>query len=224
LAAIMSWVQAANSLSSDDIFDEDADEIYIAQKEWNSTMKKRLKEGYRDGIEAGKELALQEGFNLGYRQGAELMVTCGQFRGTLSALLSWCQLNGHDSALSKINHLLDVVGKHEKDMLKYLNSTQEQPHLGDILDFVQDMDLSDTAPSGTECDAVKTGKDEHTDSSGKACCINNGKDDSLQSECSTAKFCTDVGQPTLTWVKEQTVCLVEQLGLSLEMLHHVQQL
>ncbi|XP_013811188.1 protein YAE1 homolog [Apteryx mantelli] len=219
----MSWVQVAISRSSEDIFDEDADEIYIAQKEWNSAMKKRLKEGYRDGIEAGKELALQEGFNQGYRQGAELMVTCGQFRGTLNALLSWCHLNGHDSALSKINHLLDVVGKREDDVLKYLNSTQEQSHLGDILDFVQDMDLSDTAPAGTECDAVKAGKYEHIGSSGKTSCRNNGKDDSLQSECSKA-ICTDPEKPTLAWVKEQTVWLVEQLGLSLDMLHHVQQL
>uniref|UniRef100_A0A8C7EAV3 Uncharacterized protein n=1 Tax=Nothoprocta perdicaria TaxID=30464 RepID=A0A8C7EAV3_NOTPE len=55
-------------------------------------------------------------------------------------------------------------------------------------------------------------------------CRNSGKDDSLQSMCSQAKFCTDAGQPTLAWVKEQTLCLVEQLGSSLEMLHHVQQL
>ncbi|XP_062425559.1 protein YAE1 homolog [Rhea pennata] len=220
----MSWVQVAISQSSEDIFDEDADEICIAQKEWNSTMKKRLKEGYSDGIEAGKELALQEGFNQGYRQGAELMVTCGQFRGTLNALLSWCHLNGHDSALNKINHLLDVVGKYEEDVLKYLNSIQDQPHLGGILDFVQDMDLSDTASAGTECDAVKAGKYVHIGNSGKTCCSNNGKDDSLQSECIKAKFCTDSERPTLAWVKEQTVWLVEQLGLSLDMLHHVQQL
>ncbi|KFV83647.1 Yae1 domain-containing protein 1, partial [Struthio camelus australis] len=221
--AVMSWVQVAISQSSEDIFDEDADEIYLAQKEWNSTMKKRLKEGYRDGIEAGKELALQEGFNQGYRQGAELMVTCGQFRGTLNALLSWCHLNGHDSALSKINHLLDVIGKHEDDMLKYLNSIQEQSHLGDILDFVQDMDLSDTAPAGTECNAVKAGKYGHNGSAGKIC-RNNGKGDCLQSDCSKAKLCTDPERLTLAWVKEQTVWLVEQLGLSLDILHHVQQL
>ncbi|XP_025977211.1 protein YAE1 homolog [Dromaius novaehollandiae] len=221
----MSWVKVAVSQSSEDIFDEDADEIYIAQKEWNSTMKKRSKEGYRDGIEAGKELALQEGFNQGYRQGAELMVTCGQFRGTLNALLSWCHLNGHDSSLSKINHLLDVVGKHEEDVLKYLNSLQEQPHLGDILDFVQDMDLSDTAPAGTDCDATKAGKYEHTGSSGKTCCRNKGKDDSLQSERSKAKFGTNPERlETLAWVKEQTMWLIEQLGLSLDMLHHIQQL
>lgn len=42
-----------------------------------------LQEGYRDGIEAGKELALQTGFNQGYRHGAKLMITCGQFKGIL---------------------------------------------------------------------------------------------------------------------------------------------
>uniref|UniRef100_A0A8C0FU47 YAE1 maturation factor of ABCE1 n=1 Tax=Bubo bubo TaxID=30461 RepID=A0A8C0FU47_BUBBB len=169
----MSWVQVAVSRSSEDIFDEDADEMYLLQKEWNSTMKKRLKEGYRDGIEAGKELALQEGFNQGYRHGAELMVTCGQFRGTLNALLSWCHSNGRDSALSKINNLLDVVGKHEEDVLKYLNSTDQQPHLGYILDSVQDMDLNDTAPAGTVYSEVKAGKHEDVDSSGGNVCGNN---------------------------------------------------
>ncbi|XP_075601468.1 protein YAE1 homolog isoform X2 [Balearica regulorum gibbericeps] len=169
----MSWVQVAVSRSNEDIFDEDADEMYLLQKEWNSTMKKRLKEGYRDGIEAGKELALQEGFNQGYRHGAELMATCGQFRGTLNALLSWCHLNGHDSALSKINNLLDVIGKHEEDVLKYLNSIEQQPDLGHILDSVQDMDLNHTDPAGTEYNEVKAGKHEDGGSSGENICRNN---------------------------------------------------
>ncbi|NXT95789.1 YAED1 protein, partial [Anhinga rufa] len=224
ITAVMSWVQAAVSRSNEDIFDEDADEMYLLQKEWNSTMKRRLKEGYRDGIEAGKELALQEGFNQGYRHGAELMVTCGQFRGTLNALLSWCRFNGHDSALSKITNLLDVIGKHEEDVLKYLNSFEQQPHLGHILDSVQDMDLNDTAPAGTEYGKVKAGKHEDVHSSGEKICSNNGEVGSLQPECSKAKLCTDPERSTLAWVKEQTVWLVEQLGLSLDILHHVQQL
>ncbi|XP_064524222.1 protein YAE1 homolog isoform X2 [Pseudopipra pipra] len=169
----MSWVQAAVSRSNEDIFDEDADEMYLLQKEWNSTMKKRLKEGYRDGVEAGKELALQKGFNEGYRHGAELMITCGQFKGTLNALLSWCRFNGHDSALSKINNLLDVVGKHEEDVLKYLNSTEEQPHLRHVLDSVEDMDLNHTASAGTEHKEVKDGKQEDGGSSGENICRNN---------------------------------------------------
>ncbi|NWR17753.1 YAED1 protein, partial [Emberiza fucata] len=219
--AIMSWVQVAVSQSSEDIFDEDADEMYLLQKEWNSTMKKRLKEGYRDGIEAGKELALQTGFNQGYRHGAELMITCGQFKGTLNALLSWCHFNGHDSALSMINNLLDVVGKHEDDVLKYLNSTEEQPHLGHILDSVQDMDLNHTA--GLEYREVKDGKhNDCSSSSGENICRNNCEVGSLQSECS--KFSTDPEKSTLAWVKMQTVWLVEQLGLPLDVLRHVQQL
>ncbi|NWW44359.1 YAED1 protein, partial [Pedionomus torquatus] len=222
IAAAMSWVQAAVSRSSEDIFDEDADEMYLLQKEWNSTMKQRLKEGYRDGVEAGKELALQEGFNQGYRRGAELMVTCGQFRGTLNALLSWCHLNGHDSALSKINNLLDVIGKHEEDVVKYLNSTELQPHLGQILDCVQDMDLNQTPPSGTEHDEVQAGKHNDICSFGENVCQNNGKVCSLQ--CSKAKLYTDPERSTLAWVKKQTVWLVEQLGLSLDILHHIQQL
>ncbi|XP_062368260.1 protein YAE1 homolog isoform X2 [Cinclus cinclus] len=220
----MSWVQVAVSQSSEDVFDEDADEMYLLQKEWNSAMKKRLKEGYRDGIEAGKELALQTGFNQGYRQGAELMITCGQFKGTLNALLSWCHFNGHDSALSMINNLLDVVGKHEDDVLKYLNSTEEQqqPHLGHILDSIQDMDLNHTA--GTEYKEVEDGKHKDSGSSSKNICRNNGEAGSWQSECSKANLCTDPEKSALAWVKKQTVWLVEQLGLSLDVLHHVQQL
>ncbi|NXO61830.1 YAED1 protein, partial [Phainopepla nitens] len=220
--AVMSWVKVAVSQSSEDIFDEDADEMCLLQKEWNSTMKKRLKEGYREGVEAGKELALQTGFNQGYRHGAELLFTCGQFKGTLNALLSWCHFNGHDAALSTINNLLDVVGKHEDDVFKYLNSTEEQPHVGHILDSVQDMDLNHTA--GTEYKDVKDGKNEDCGSSSENICMNNGEVGSLQSECSNANLCTDPEKSTLAWVKKQTVWLVEQLGLSLDVLHHVQQL
>ncbi|NXJ65793.1 YAED1 protein, partial [Rostratula benghalensis] len=221
ITAVMSWARVAASQSGEDIFDEDADEMYLLQKEWNITMKKRLKEGYRDGIEAGRELALQEGFNQGYRCSAELMVTCGQFRGTLNALLCWCRLNGHDSALSKINNLLDVIGKHEEDVLKYLNSI-EQPHLGQILDSVQDMDLNHMSPGETEHDEVEAGKHKDVCSFGENVCKNNGEVCSLQ--CSKTKLCTHPERPTLAWVKKQTIWLVEQLGLSLDILHHIQQL
>ncbi|NXA14952.1 YAED1 protein, partial [Sapayoa aenigma] len=222
--AVMSWVQAAVSRSSEEIFDEDGDEMYLLQKEWNSTMKRRLKDGYREGVEAGKELALQKGFNQGYRHGAELMITCGQFKGTLNALLSWCHFNGHDSALSKINNLLDVVAKHEEDVLKYLNSVEEQPHLGHILDSVEDMDLNHTASAGTEYKEVQHRRREGGGSSGENICRNDSEAGSLQSEYSKANPCTDPERSTLAWVKKQTVWLVEQLGLSLDILHHVQQL
>lgn len=39
----MSWVQSAVSQANGDVFDEDADEMGIAQKEWKSTMEKRVR-------------------------------------------------------------------------------------------------------------------------------------------------------------------------------------
>lgn len=38
-------------------------------------------DGFRDGIDAGKEASLQQGFNLGYREGADKMKAIGQFKG-----------------------------------------------------------------------------------------------------------------------------------------------
>lgn len=117
-----------------------------------------------------------------------------------------------------------MVGKHEEDVLKYLNSIEQQPHLGHILDSVQDMDLNHTAPAGTEYHEVKAGKHKDVGSSGENICRNSGEVGSLQSEYSKAKLCADPERSTLAWVKKQTVWLVEQLGLSLDILHHVQQL
>ncbi|CAM4592386.1 protein YAE1 homolog [Lepidochelys kempii] len=223
----MSWVKAAVSRPSEDVFDEDADELHLVQKEWKSTMEKRVKEGYRDGVEAGKELSLQQGFNRGYKQGAELMMTCGQLKGILSALLSWCHLNGQISALlSKINNLLAEVGKYEKCVLKYMTSISAQPHLGELLDSVQDMDLSHTIPVENEFDATETGRlCENESELSENCCRSNGGADSLQSDSwKRTKEHTHSERPTLAWLKEETACLGEQLGLSLDILQHVQQL
>lgn len=146
------------------------------------------------------------------------------FPSLFSALLSWCHLNGHDSALRKINNLLEVIGKHEEDLLKCLNSVQLQPNVGDILDSIQDMDLSHIAPAGVDCSEVKAEKYGHVGSSDENCCRNNGEDVSLQFDCNREKLFTDPDKSTLAWVKKQTVWLVEQLGLSLDILHHIQQL
>lgn len=143
-----------------------------------------------------------------------------------SALLSWCHLNRHDSALlSKINDLLDAVGKYEEHVLKCLNSVHPQPHLGELLDSVQDMDLSCTIPAEEEFNGTKS---ERPCGSGatfsESCCRSNGEADSVQSEnCQTKKH-GDSESPTLAWVKEQTVCLIQQLGLSWDILQLIQQL
>lgn len=116
-----------------------------------------------------------------------------------------------------------MVGKHEEDILKYLNSIEQQPHIGQILDSVQDMDLNHTAPAGTECNEDKTRKHEDIGSFGGNICRSNGEVGSLQPD-GKAELFTDPERSTLAWVKKQTIWLVEQLGLSLGIVHHVQQL
>ncbi|XP_062971208.1 protein YAE1 homolog isoform X2 [Cynocephalus volans] len=98
----MSWVRAAASVrgpgNEGDVFDEEADESLLVQREWRSQMQRRVKEGYRDGIDAGKAVALQQGFNQGYKEGAEVIINYGQLRGTLrredSELNYGYELNG----------------------------------------------------------------------------------------------------------------------------------
>ncbi|XP_074844188.1 protein YAE1 homolog [Carettochelys insculpta] len=223
----MSWVQAAVSRPSEDVFDEDADELHLVQKEWKSTMEKRVKEGYRDGVEAGKELSLQQGFNQGYTQGAEMMMTCGQLKGTLSALLSWCHLSGQVSAfLSKINNLLDAAGKYEECVLKYMDAITPQPSVGELLDSVQDMDLSHTIPAENMCDRTAARRlCENESELSENSYIGYGRADSLQSDsCRRIKEHKNSERPTLAWLKEETVSLGDQLGLPLHILQHIQQL
>ncbi|XP_055149339.1 protein YAE1 homolog isoform X2 [Symphalangus syndactylus] len=92
----MSWVQAASLIQGPgdkgDVFDEEADESLLAQREWQSHMQRRVKEGYRDGIDAGKAVTLQQGFNQGYKEGAEVILNYGRLRGTLRKSTDWSLL------------------------------------------------------------------------------------------------------------------------------------
>uniref|UniRef100_A0A2K6ULR4 YAE1 maturation factor of ABCE1 n=1 Tax=Saimiri boliviensis boliviensis TaxID=39432 RepID=A0A2K6ULR4_SAIBB len=89
----MSWVQAASSVrgpgDEGDVFDEEADESLLVQREWQSHMQRRVKEGYRDGVDAGKAVTLQQGFNQGYKEGAEVILNYGRLRGTLRKSTAW---------------------------------------------------------------------------------------------------------------------------------------
>ncbi|XP_053782244.1 protein YAE1 homolog isoform X3 [Desmodus rotundus] len=181
-------------------------------------------EGYRDGLEAGKAVTLQQGFNQGYKEGAEIIMNYGQLRGTLSALLSWCHLHNNSSALiSKINNLLDAVDQCEEHVLKHLKSITPQPHVVDLLDSIQDMDLCHVVPAEKKIDEAK---DERL-------CENNAEfnktcSKSLNgvgcSKCYGTQEHTRSENPSLTWILEQTASLVKQLGVSVDILQYLKQL
>lgn len=53
VASVMSWVQAATPVSSHgeegDVFDEEADESLLVQREWRNHMQRRVKVKLRGG-------------------------------------------------------------------------------------------------------------------------------------------------------------------------------
>ncbi|XP_003406944.1 protein YAE1 homolog [Loxodonta africana] len=226
----MSWVQAAGLVGcpgdEGDVFDEEADESLLVQREWRNHMHRRVQEGYRDGVDAGKAIALQQGFNQGYKEGAEVIINYGQLRGTLSALLSWCHLHGNSSALiSKINNLLDAVGQCEEYVLKHLKSITPQPRVVDLLDSIQDMDLCHVVPAEEKIDEAKDERFcENNAEFNKNCSESPSGIDCSYLECCRAQQHAHPESPSLTWILEQTASLVKQLGISVEVLQHLKQL
>ncbi|KAF8624320.1 hypothetical protein AX15_005949 [Amanita polypyramis BW_CC] len=68
----------------------EADLNIVRENEWSRIATNFTNTGYREGITAGKESALQEGFDAGFAQvGAPLGRELGTFRGVASALVSF---------------------------------------------------------------------------------------------------------------------------------------
>ncbi|KAJ8778677.1 protein YAE1 homolog isoform X1 [Balaenoptera ricei] len=226
----MSWFRAAPLAQGPgeegDVFDEEADESVLVHREWRSHMQRRVKEGYRDGIDAGKAVTLQQGFNQGYKEGAEVIINYGQLRGTLSALLSWCHLHDNSAALiSKINNLLDAVGQCEEYVLRHLKSITPQPHVVDLLDSIQDMDLCHIAPAEEKIDEAKDERFyENNAEFNKNCSKNLSGVDCSSLKCCRTQERAHSENPSLTWILEQTASLVKQLGVSIDILQHLKQL
>ncbi|XP_059840572.1 OTU deubiquitinase with linear linkage specificity a [Hypanus sabinus] len=136
----------------DDVFDEEADELRLPRNEWTLCMGNRLKEGYRDGLNAGRESTLQQGFNKGYQEGVKKMLIPGQMRGLLSALLSWCHLNKNDpNLLSKVNQLLEVATQQEEVIFRNLSLPTKETNVSDVTECIEDMGL-DTGPEQPDRD------------------------------------------------------------------------
>ncbi|XP_051878585.1 OTU deubiquitinase with linear linkage specificity a [Pristis pectinata] len=110
-------------------------------------------EGYRDGLNAGRESTLQHGFNKGYQEGVRKMLIPGQMKGLLSALLSWCHLNKNDpNLLSKVNQLLDVATQQEELIFRNLTSPPRETNVSDVIECIEDMGL-DGGPGQPDMDS-----------------------------------------------------------------------
>ncbi|KAL8585826.1 hypothetical protein ACOMHN_065176 [Nucella lapillus] len=72
----------------DDIFDDQLEEEYIAEKDWRKTENDIRKTGYRLGLGAGEEETIQQGFDAGYRAAVNMGFALGRLKGCISAILS----------------------------------------------------------------------------------------------------------------------------------------
>ncbi|KAM4689614.1 protein YAE1 homolog [Discoglossus pictus] len=207
----MSWMQAAMERQDrDEVFDEEGDEMSLLQRDWSLSMEKRLKEGFREGIDAGKETSLQKGFNQGYKLGVKTLMPCGKLRGTISALLTWCQLNNPESEeMARLNNLLATVRRCEEHLVKCLSSSFQVPHPSELSSTMADMGLSsndhgsesatqDSCMSGVDCC-----RDSHTASFDR---------------CRTTQELNDLARHELDRILKETLSVAEAMGLPSDLL------
>ncbi|XP_076868362.1 OTU deubiquitinase with linear linkage specificity a [Brachyhypopomus gauderio] len=153
----MSWVTAVPS--KHDVFDEDTDDLGLHDKEWRRVMEKRTKDGFRDGLDAGKEEALQLGFNLGFREGAGKIKAVAQLKGVLSAVRCWTLSRAPgSSALSSITELLRRVERHEEDLMEAMRKAQEQPPVS-VSEVSGDMEELAVGQGDQGCSGTAGGRD-----------------------------------------------------------------
>ncbi|MBN3288203.1 YAED1 protein, partial [Polyodon spathula] len=186
-----------------------------------------IHDGYRDGMDAGKEASLQHGFNQGYKEGATRMGVIGQLKGILSALQSWCQLQKKDfNTTARISHLLQEVDQLEEQMTEKLKNCQQQIHMGELTDIIEDMGI---AKPTQEPDSESNSKSKGTDycSSGGEAAKNCCKSQSTSSGSHTGgcqPSSETVTQHNLGQLLMQCIDLVGELGLPAELIQHIHQL
>ncbi|KAJ3184042.1 Protein YAE1 [Gaertneriomyces sp. JEL0708] len=69
----------------------------VAERNWNKLQDEHGVVGYKEGISEGKRVSLQQGFDQGYVEGAEIAHQLGRMRGVLSTLI---QLYGSPTSQS----------------------------------------------------------------------------------------------------------------------------
>jgi len=95
--------------SSDDIgFGSDEDDLETSARTWKNLSKQLTTEGYREGLDKGKEDSLQAAFDDGYKSGYSSSQRLSELRGFLSALLLQ-KTNSDPELCIKINAVISKL-------------------------------------------------------------------------------------------------------------------
>ncbi|XP_056155714.1 OTU deubiquitinase with linear linkage specificity a [Lampris incognitus] len=216
----MSWVKSV-SHSVDDVFDVNAKDISLQNKEWSHNMEKRVKDGFVEGIDAGKEAALQAGFNQGFKEGVTQTKTVGCLKGVLSAVQCWYKFKYPQSPIpTSVTELFQRVVQYEDalmdEMMKALQSPT--PSVSDVSESMEDLEVNQGDPDcmGEEC------KEEN-------CCRGDGQMDlsflerpkslSLSSDKCWSNMVESSNQ-----LLQSCIDLVLELGLPQELIQHLEEL
>ncbi|KAE8597308.1 hypothetical protein XENTR_v10016424 [Xenopus tropicalis] len=218
----MAWVRTALEIQQlggeAEVFDEDGDEMRLLQRDWQLSMEKRIKEGYVDGIEAGKENSLQTGFNFGYKVGVNLLKHYGELKGILSALLAWCQLHKtKDAASGKLHELLTSLDQCEEQIVKDLSSFYKGAQPSDLLHCVEDMAL---ISHEHRCELNEPG----SCAGSRNCCTSQDSNGSSTFRCMNTNYISDSTKEELCKIFKETLLVAEQLDISAELLYYIQTL
>ncbi|XP_037135750.1 OTU deubiquitinase with linear linkage specificity a [Syngnathus acus] len=123
----MSWLKAVSN-GTNDVFEENADELNISAKEWTLNMKRRNRDGYVDGADAGEDAALEVGFKEGFCEGATKTRAIGRLRGIVCAIGSWYQVAHRGQPFpASVTALLQRVSQHEDSIVSEIMKAMEKP-------------------------------------------------------------------------------------------------
>ncbi|KAE8279753.1 hypothetical protein D5F01_LYC21882 [Larimichthys crocea] len=211
----MSWVKAAQ-LSAEDVFDEDADDLSLSNKEWLSNMKRRIRDGFVDGADAGEDAALQAGFNQGFREGAAQTVAVGRLKGIASAVSCWCQIQYPGRPIpASVCDLLQQIEQYENTIIEGLKYVP--PSVSSVSETMEDLDLKqpDSGCCGEGC--------KETD-----CCKRGEKMDldvphQQQKPRTWSTDCSSSSSGTVNHLVQRCMDLVSELGLPQELLGHIEE-
>ncbi|XP_077480046.1 OTU deubiquitinase with linear linkage specificity a [Stigmatopora argus] len=213
----MSWFKAASN-GVGDVFEENADELGISSKEWASNMKRRLRDGYVDGADAGEDTALEVGFKEGFQEGAAKTVAVGRLRGIVCAIGSWYQAEHQGEPFpDSVTDLLQRVSLHEDSIVTEIMKAMEKlppPSVDDVLESMEELEVKCSPGGCQKSDCCKQEEQMETESSQRSQTIHSAHGDSSSS---------DRGAPFSELVQS---CrdIVSEFGLPQELMEHINEL
>lgn len=217
----MAWVKAV-SYNGEDVFDENADDFDLLGREWASNMKKRVRDGYVDGVGSGEEASLQAGFNLGFREGSAKTAAVGRLKGIVSAICCWCQIQHPESPIpASVTSLLQKVKQHEDRIMESIRHALENPppSVSVISESMEDLEVEQGDSNCCEGEGCKE----------RDCCREGEKmdlDASLlqRRSCSGSNECSSGSGESLDLLLQLCIDVVSELGLPQELIGHIQEL